>query len=46
MAGMNGFEVAQRLRRSGSTAAVVFLTVHDEQEFVVAARDPAGSAMS
>ena len=38
MPGMNGLEVAQHLRRSGSTAAVVFLTVHDEEEFVEAAR--------
>jgi DNA-binding NarL/FixJ family response regulator len=38
MPGMSGFEVAVRLRRSGSTAAVVFLTVHDEEEFVAAAR--------
>src|SRR5262245_60888223 len=42
MAGMNGFEVAGRLRASGSTAAVVFLTVHDEQEFVVAAQAAGG----
>ena len=38
MPGMSGLEVAVRLRSSGSTAAVVFLTVHDEEEFVVAAR--------
>jgi two-component system invasion response regulator UvrY len=39
MPGMNGFELAARLRRAGSTAALVFLTVHDEQEFIQAARD-------
>ena len=39
MPGMTGLEVALRLRQSGSTAAMVFLTVHDEEEFVVAARE-------
>ena len=39
MPGMNGFELAARLRQLGSTAALVFLTVHDEQEFVMAARN-------
>jgi len=38
MPGMSGFEVADRLRKTGSTAAVVFLTVHDDEEFVVAAK--------
>jgi DNA-binding NarL/FixJ family response regulator len=38
MPGMSGFEVADRLRKTGSTAAVVFLTVHGDEEFVVAAR--------
>lgn len=37
MPGMTGFEVASRLRTSGSKAAVVFLTVHDEEGFVQAA---------
>jgi DNA-binding NarL/FixJ family response regulator len=37
MPGMNGFEVAARLRKAGCTAAVVFLTVHNEDEFVGAA---------
>jgi DNA-binding NarL/FixJ family response regulator len=37
MPGMSGFEVAARLRRDGSTAAVVFLTVHDDEEFLSAA---------
>jgi CheY-like chemotaxis protein len=35
---MTGFEVAAKLRHSGSTAALVFLTVHAEEDFVVAAR--------
>jgi DNA-binding NarL/FixJ family response regulator len=38
MPGMTGFEVAARLRQSGSTAALVFLTVHGDEEFVIAAR--------
>jgi len=42
MPGMTGFEVASRLRRSGSRAAVVFLTVHDEADFVTAARAAGG----
>jgi DNA-binding NarL/FixJ family response regulator len=39
MPGMNGFELATRLRQMGSKAALVFLSVHDEQEFILAARD-------
>ena len=35
---MTGFEVAAALRHSGSTAALVFLTVHADEDFVVAAR--------
>jgi CheY-like chemotaxis protein len=42
MPGMSGFEVAARLRESGSTAAVVFLTVHDDEAFVLAARAAGG----
>jgi CheY-like chemotaxis protein len=42
MAGMNGFEVASRLRDSGSTAAVVFFTVHDDEEFIAAAKAVGG----
>jgi len=42
MVGMNGFEVAARLRDSGSTAAVVFFTVHDDEEFVNAAKAVGG----
>jgi len=37
MPGMNGFELARRLRAAGSVARLVFLTVHDEEEFVLAA---------
>ena len=38
MPGMNGLELASRLRSAGSTAALVFLTVHNEEEFVLAAQ--------
>jgi DNA-binding NarL/FixJ family response regulator len=38
MPGMTGLEVAARLRAEASTAAVVFLTVHDDEDFVLAAR--------
>jgi two-component system response regulator DegU len=38
MPGMSGFEVAIRLRTLGSTAPIVFLTIHDEDEIVTAAR--------
>ena len=38
MPDMTGFEVAAELRHSGSTAALVFLTVHAEEDLVVAAR--------
>ena len=40
--GMTGFEIATRLRQEGSTAAVVFLTVHDGEEFVEAASAAGG----
>jgi DNA-binding NarL/FixJ family response regulator len=39
MPGMNGFELATRLQQIGSKAALVFLTVHVEDEFVMAARE-------
>ena len=42
MSGMNGLEVAARLRDSGSTAAVVFFTVHEDEEFVAAAKAVGG----
>ena len=38
MPGMSGFEVAAELRQAGSTAAIVFLTVHDDAEFIEAAQ--------
>ena len=39
MPGMDGFELARRLRAAGSTAALVFLTVHEEAELILAARN-------
>jgi CheY-like chemotaxis protein len=42
MPGMSGFEVAFCLRKAGSTAPVVFLTVHEEEEFVAAAKKAGG----
>ena len=42
MPGMTGLEVAASLRQSGSTAAVVFLTVHNEEVFVLAAKAAGG----
>ncbi len=42
MPGMSGLEVAARLRQAGSTAAIVFLTVHHDPEFVEAAQAAGG----
>jgi DNA-binding NarL/FixJ family response regulator len=42
MPGMSGLEVAARLRVAGSTAEIVFLTVHDDAEFVEAAQAAGG----
>ena len=42
MPGMSGLEVAARLRAAGSTAAIVFLTVHDDAELVEAAQAAGG----
>jgi DNA-binding NarL/FixJ family response regulator len=42
MPGMTGLEVASRLRADGSTAGIVFLTVHDDEDFVLAARKAGG----
>ena len=38
MPGLSGIEAAHQLREKGSTAKVVFLTVHSEDEFVNACR--------
>jgi DNA-binding NarL/FixJ family response regulator len=37
MPGMNGIEVASHLREEGSSAKVVFLTIHDDPDLVDAA---------
>jgi DNA-binding NarL/FixJ family response regulator len=42
MPGMTGLEVATCLRKDGSTAALVFLTVHDDDEFILAAKAAGG----
>jgi len=42
MPGMSGFDVAKCLRKSGSTPVIVFLTVHDDEEFVLAAQAAGG----
>ena len=42
MPGMSGIELASRLRAGGSKAALVFLTVHDDVELILAARDVGG----
>jgi DNA-binding NarL/FixJ family response regulator len=34
---LNGIETANRLKRSGSTAKIVFLTIHEDLDFVRAA---------
>jgi DNA-binding NarL/FixJ family response regulator len=43
MPGMTGLEVAARLRECGSNTAVVFLTVHDDDAFVEAAKAAGGT---
>jgi len=43
MPGMTGLEVASTLRHQKSSAAVVFLTVHDDRDFVVAAQEAGGT---
>ena len=42
MPGMTGFEVAAALRAQGSQSAVVFLTVHEEDDFFSVARSAGG----
>ena len=37
MPGMNGFEVAAALRKAGSTAALIFFTVHQDEAFITVA---------
>ena len=35
---MDGIRAAQEIRRIGSTARIVFLTVHEEEDYIAAAR--------
>ena len=42
MPGMSGFDVAATLRAQGSTAAIVFLTVHNDRQLVDAAMQCGG----
>ncbi len=42
MPGMTGLEVAASLRAAGSTAALVFLSVHEEDVFIAAATAAGG----
>lgn len=41
---VNGFEVASRLRKSGSNAKIVFLSIHEDLDFVHAAFEAGASA--
>ena len=41
---LNGLDAAKELRRRGSAAQVVFLTVQEDEEFVAAAVDSGGLA--
>ena len=43
MPGMSGLQVASTLRAQGSTAAIVFLTVHDDAQFIEAAMQSGGT---
>ncbi len=40
---MTGFDVARRLKKAGSTAKILFLSVHENREFVRAAFDAGAS---
>ena len=40
---MTGFDVARRLKKSGSTAKIIFLSVHENRDFVRAAFDVGAS---
>jgi DNA-binding NarL/FixJ family response regulator len=44
MPGLHGFDAAKELRRRGSHAKVIFLTVQEDQEYVAAALDSGGLA--
>ncbi len=40
---MNGIEVAQELKQDGSTAKIIFLTIHEDPDFVQAALNSGAS---
>lgn len=42
MPGMNGFEVATCLRNGGSTAALIFLSVYEDEELIQASKHAGG----
>ena len=44
MPGADGIETARRLQQSGCRAKLVFLTVHDDADYVIAALDAGGAA--
>lgn len=44
MGSLNGIEVARRLRGQGRRAGIIFLTVHEDQDFVDAALGAGGAA--
>ena len=43
MPGMSGLDVATMLRAQGLTAPIVFLTVHDDEQFIEAAMQAGGT---
>jgi len=43
MPGINGIEAARQLRRAGCRAKVVFLSVHEDPDYVRAAMDAGGA---
>jgi DNA-binding NarL/FixJ family response regulator len=44
MPGLDGIEAARRLRKAGCRAKLVFLTVHEDPDYVGAALDAGGAA--
>jgi DNA-binding NarL/FixJ family response regulator len=44
MGGLSGIEIARQLRDSGYNAKIVFVTVHEDQDYVNAAMGAGGSA--